>query len=418
MHMIRMFAICLNVTIYCVGGGANAGDSHKVSTVAELQKALSNASKGGDITLAPGDYGALSISTLKASPGTPLLLRSVDPAHPARFSEMTLRDVQNVTIDSVDFDYTYQPRDKIYLRPFQILSSTGVTIRNSLFDGDLWHGGGVTDDEFPTAIGLSVRSSSDVTLEDNEIRRFNRGTVISQSQNVIVRGTDMHTIRKDGMNFTEVTSVLIEKNHIHDFARSADSKDHADMIQFWTNQTQSPSRDIVIRDNLLNSGQGLYTQSIFMRNDQVDRGLAGYEMFYRNITIENNLIINAHLHGITVGETDGLIIRNNTVVRNSKSEGKKKNVALWVPQIRVNSASRSVLLSHNITSKIVGPDGQLDWRVEDNFFVQDRMRNKAGFYGQVFSPSVLSDPSRPEAFLPKKGGLLDGAKLGAQQPVL
>lgn len=408
----------LIMALACVGSGFHAGDIRKVATAAELQQALAQVSEGVEITIAPGDYGPLSIRGLKIPSGTPLVLRSADPADPARFSEMTLRDVRNVMIDGVVFDYTYRPGDKLNVRPFQILSSTGVTIRNSLFDGDLWRGGGATDDDFPTAFGLGVRSSADVTLEDNEIRNFFRGMVISQSQNVIVRGTDLHSIRMDGMNFAEVVNVLIEKNHIHDFARSLESKDHADMIQFWTNGTKTPSRDIVIRDNLLNSGQGWYTQSIFMRNDMVDRGLAGHEMFYRNITIENNLIINAHLHGITVGETDGLVIRDNTVVRNARSEGKKKNVALWTPQIRVSDKSRNVILSRNITSKITGPDGQPDWRVENNFFVQDHARGKAGFYGQVFDHSVLSDPSRPEAFLPKRGGPLDGANLGARQPIL
>ncbi|MDR6267656.1 right-handed parallel beta-helix repeat-containing protein [Roseobacter sp. N2S] len=414
MDRIRVFMSGLVMMVTCVGCCVSAGELHKVTTMVELQQALAAASKGREITLASGDYGLLSVRDLKA----PLVLRSADPTRPARFSGMVLRNVSNVTIDGVVFDYTYQLGDKKYLRPFQILSSTGVMIRNSLFDGDLWRGGGVTDDGFSTAFGLGVRFSSDITLEGNEIRNFYRGTVISQSQNVVVRGTNMHSLRMDGMNFTEVSDVLIEKNHIHDFTRSVDSEDHADMIQFWTNGTKSPSRNITIRDNLLNSGKGWYTQSIFMRNEMVDRGLAGHEMFYRNVTIKNNMIINAHLHGITVGETDGLIIQNNTVVRNFRSEGKRKNKTLWIPQIRVKGSSRNVELSRNITSKIDGYDGQLGWSVHDNFFAQDSERGKAGFYGYVFDSTVLSDPSQPEAFVPRKGGPLDGMGLGAQQPVL
>ena len=44
-----------------------------------------------------------------------------------------------------------------------------------------------------------------------------------------------------------------------------------------------------------------------MRNEMVDQGKAGLEMYYQNITIENNVIYNAQTHGITVGETTGLI---------------------------------------------------------------------------------------------------------------
>ena len=57
-----------------------------------------------------------------------------------------------------------------------------------------------------------------------------------------------------------------------------------------------------------------WTQSIFMRNEVVDQGLAGANMYYQNVLIENNIIYNAHTHGITVGETIGLTIDHNTAL--------------------------------------------------------------------------------------------------------
>jgi hypothetical protein len=366
--------------------------------------------------LAGGDYGTLSVRGFHAPDGAPLVLRSVDPANPARFSGMVLRDVANIVLDGVVFDYSFRAEDKLYLRPFEILSGSGITIRNALFDGDRARGRGPADDGFPTAFALGIRSSSGITLENTEIRSFYRGIVVSQSRDVTVRGNDLHDIRSDGMNFAEVRQVLIEDNHIHDFARSLQSKDHADMIQFWTNGTKAPSFDIVIRNNLLNSAEGFYTQSIFMRNDQVDRGLAGDEMFYRNITIAGNMIINAHLHGITVGETDGLSIHNNTVVRNARSEGAQKNVALWTPTIRVAEASRNVRIERNVTAKIAGPAGQPGWTVAQNLMVQDNARMQPGFYGTVFNAAALRDPTRPGSFTPRPGGPLDGTGLGSELP--
>ena len=239
--------------------------------------------------------------------------------------------------------------------------------------------------------------------------------MVSDSKGITVQGNDVHDIRMDGMNFAQVESVLIADNHIHDFRRSLDSKDHADMIQFWTNGTTAPSRDIVIRDNVLNSGQSAYTQSIFMRNDLVDRGLAGREMFYDDVTIIDNVIINAHLHGITVGETDGLRIQNNTVVRNARSEGEKENVALWMPQIRVAEISTDVRIERNVTGKVSGAAGQPDWTVAENLIVQDRARMEPGFYGTVFGTKALHDPSDPASFTAAKGGPLDGTQIGAPQ---
>ena len=222
-------------------------------------------------------------------------------------------------------------------------------------------------------------------------------------------GNEIHGLRSDGLNFAQVEGVVIEENKIHDFNRSLKSADHADMIQFWTNQTNAPSRDITIRNNILNSGAGLYTQSILMRNDQVDRGLAGDEMYYQNVRIEGNVISNAHLHGITVGETDGLTIVNNTVIRNARSQGKADNPALWTPQIRISEAARNVEIARNVTAKIVGPRDQPDWRVEDNIIVQDAARMRPGHYRTVFD----GDPADLSSLRYLPGGPLDGAGIGA-----
>lgn len=383
----------------------------EVSTPKELKQALAAPAAGTIIELAPGEYGALSLRGLQVS--EPVTLRSADPKRPAEFSEMTLLEVKGLTLENLVFDYTFKTGDKIHLRPFKVLKSEAITIRDALFDGDVARGNVGVNAGYPTAFGLGVRNTSGFTLESSEIRNFFRGSVISQTRDITVHGNTLHSIRMDGMNFAEVQNVRIEANHIHNFIRNLNSKDHADMIQFWTNRTSSPSRNITIRNNVLNSGQGHFTQSIFMRNDMVDRGLAGDEMFYRDLTIENNVIINAHLHGITVGETDNLVIRNNTVVRNARSEGKRKNRALWTPQIRVAETSTDVTIKSNITSKITGQGQQRDWRVEDNLFVQDHSRQQAGFYGLVFGADAVRDPTQPSAFVLKAGSAPARQKVGA-----
>ncbi|WP_146592175.1 right-handed parallel beta-helix repeat-containing protein [Puniceibacterium confluentis] len=393
--------------------GATLHPARAISSAAALQEALAATPGGGRIVLAGGVYGVLALRGRSAPDSAPLVLRSADPANPARFSGLELRDMRNVILENVVFDYSFRPGDMLHLRPFQVLNSRGVTIRGALFDGDLARGRSAVDDGFATGFGLGVTGSTGVTLENSEIRGFYRGLVVHDSRQVLVRGNDLHGLRMDGMNFAQVRDLRIEANHIHDFARALDSGDHADMIQFWTNGTTAPSRDIVIRGNLLNSGQGWYTQSIFMRNDLVDRGLAGPAMFYRNVLIEGNMILNAHLHGITVGETDGLVIRNNTVVRNARSEGAAENPALWTPQIRVAEGSRDVAIQRNVTAKLSGPGSQPDWQVADNLFVQDRDRMGPGFYGTVFGPEALSRPDRPASFAPHPGGPLDGSGIGA-----
>ena len=325
-----------------------------VSTSAQLTTALSQASGGDTVLLAAGDYGRLEISGQYA---TPLIITSADPLKPASFSSMEIDGAQNVTLDRILFDYDFKPTDIATFKPFEVVNSSKIIIQNSVFQGDMASGQGTIFDGFATGVGLSVRDSSGVQINDNEFTTWGTALKVNESQNVVVEGNNIHDIRKDGMNFVEVQSVLIENNYIHDFKGLPDAIDHRDMIQFWTAGTDAPSTDIIIRKNVLDIGSGSHTQSIFMRNELVDSGLAGQELYYRNVLIEDNVIINHHLHGITVGETNGLVIQNNTLVA-AKPDATEPTTqwllnkygaeaGILVPRINVNDDSSGVSIKTN-----------------------------------------------------------------------
>ena len=174
---------------------AQAQDKIRVNSAAELQQALKNAASGGLIELTAGDYGDLSLRGLTFPENNPLVLRSENPAKPARFLTMTLRDVGNIVIEDVVFNYTFQTGDPLHLRPFRILSSDGITIRDAVFDGDLAQSSDAAADGFGTGIGLGVIGSSWVTLEGSEIYDFHRGMIFSQSNDISIRSNDVHSIR-------------------------------------------------------------------------------------------------------------------------------------------------------------------------------------------------------------------------------
>ncbi len=386
-----------------------------VSDEDALTRLLRQAEPGAILQLAEGDYGPLYIQGVKGAQNDWITIRA-EPGT-VRFSSLDLRNSAFISLDGLTFDYEFAPGDPLNLRPFQINNSRGIHIINSLFDGDLARQTSPESDGFPTAFGLSIYGSADTLIANNKIRRFYRGFLAARSGGVTVRNNDIHAIRMDGMNFAQVQSVLIEGNRIGNFKRSLASDDHADMIQFWTNKTDIPSSDIVIRDNVLNSGDGYFTQSIFMRNEAVDLGYAGKEMFYRNVKIENNVVINAHLNGITVGETNGLIIRNNTVLHNASSDGDKSDPGLWLPQIRVAPTSEDVSITSNVVSAIGGHEGQSNWEVSDNLFVQDRDPSLPNYYDSYFAAARTGDPSNLASFsyLPQSG--IDGRSVGASQLV-
>lgn len=407
--------LAAGLLIWLMAVQASAQRITDVSDGDALTRLLRQAEPGAILHLAEGDYGPLYIQGVQGAPNDWITIRA-EPGT-VRFSSLDLRNSAFISLDGVTFDYEFAPGDPLNLRPFQINNSRGIHIINSVFDGDVARQMSPDSDGFPTAFGLSVYGSADTLIANNEIRGFYRGVLATRSGGVTLRNNDIHSIRMDGMNFAQVQSVLIEGNRIRNFARSLNSEDHADMIQFWTNKTDVPSSNIVIRDNILNSGDGYFTQSIFMRNEAVDLGHAGRNMFYRDVRIENNVVINAHLNGITVGETDGLIIRNNTVLHNPASDGDKTDPGLWLPQIRVAPASENVSITANVVSTIGGHEGQSDWEVGKNLFVQDRDASLPNFYDSFFTAARTGDPNDLGSFSYLPQGGIDGRSVGASQLV-
>lgn len=377
-----------------------------------LQAALAAAGPGDVLRLAPGDYGALALSTHIA--GNPLTISAADPAHPPRFSGIDIQKARGLVLEDLVLAWRAVGADTERQRAASIEGSQDITLRRMQFRGDVARGGTKASVQgFGTGFGLWVRSSRGITIEDSEFTTWHRALIVGNTQDFFLRGNDFHDIRSDGVNFAQVNRVTIEKNHFHDFTRAPDSDDHADMIQFWTSRTSEPSTDIRIRDNLFNSGHGLYTQSIFMRNEEVDTGRAGKAMFYRNVEITGNIIINAHLHGITVGETDRLLIASNTLVRNRLSQGEKPNPLLWTPTIRVAPKSEHVAILRNITPGITGPDKRPDWKVAGNLIIQDTSPARPDYYDKIFAAAISGDPSSLASFAYRAVGPAAGGDVGA-----
>lgn len=405
---VSTVAVVLNLFLV---GTAQAETVISLGPTDDVATRLAAAKPGTVVELAPGDYGNLVLKKVSGAEGQPLTLRSKDPAHPARLSRMDLREVNHLVLDDLLFDYTFSSDDPGNIRPFQVFTTRDLTIRNSEFDGDIATLGTYEDSGYPTGIGLAVRASAQILLENNEIHDFYRGLVINDVVDAVIQRNDLHAIRMDGMNFAQVERVRIEENQIHDFKRAVDSADHADMIQFWTKNTERPTRDIIIRNNLLNSGGGAFTQSIFMRNEAVDADGRGQAMFYRNIVIEGNAIINAQAHGITVGETDGLEIRNNTLIHNAHSDGALHKPKLWRPRIMVAGGSTHVTVTRNAAADFILKG--TGWTVSDNLVIQDLYRARPGFYDQVFVAARTGDPRNLANFVYLPEGPLGSGQIGS-----
>jgi Right handed beta helix region/PKD domain/Concanavalin A-like lectin/glucanases superfamily len=361
-----------------------------VSNGAQLLAAMAKATGGETIVLKAGDYGNISLYAGKnffAQYKTPITITSEDSNNPAVVKGLALTGVANVTFDHIKFDYKTSATDILSASPFKLTNCSGVSIKNSEFDGDVATNLGPMHDGDPTGNGLVVTSSSNITLTGNDFHGFHRGAIFSKSANLTISANEIRDMSSDGLDFAQVKNVLIQGNSIHDFHRNEANSDHPDMIQFWTTGTTEPSSNIKIIDNFLNAGEGTWTQSIFLRNELVDHGKAGQEMFYQNVVIANNVIRNAHTNAITVGQTNNLKIDNNTLLQSKTAE---VGGSVSVPTISVSGVAKNVIVTDNVTPSIALGNfaNQAGWLVKNNYIAQRDDSKAKNFIGKLYSDAL------------------------------
>ncbi|MGJ5620612.1 right-handed parallel beta-helix repeat-containing protein, partial [Sulfitobacter sp. MF3-043] len=345
-----------------------------VANAAELNQALASATGGETILLAAGNYGKLSLSQQFASNVT---IKSADPNAMASFSEAYINQASNITFDTIEFDYTYSSGQRESASEFRVVDSSNITFTDSIFDGDFASGTGTSADGTGFGRGLVIQGSTNVDVINTEFHSWWKAIGVSTSTDVNLIGNNIHTIRSDGINLGRVDNVLIENNYIHDFGGSAGSGDHRDMIQIMR-ASGDGSSNITIRDNVLDMGAGDYTQGIWAGGDKAD--WSDPTDWHYNITIEGNTLYNAHTNGIALHMTDGVTISDNTLIAVPRAI----TGGITIPKIIVSSGSQNVTIDHNVTSSIVGYNGQADWNVHDNALVQNTNPSGAGYYDNQF----------------------------------
>lgn len=380
-----------------------------VSNQSQLMSALQSASGGDEIRLASGDYGDLNLDDVSFN--SAVTITSANDNNPASFSGMDLDNVNNLSFDNVVFDYTFNKTDALWGTHFSIDNSSNIDIGNSVFSGDLAQGLGKNDDGFGYGRGLIVSNSSDITVSESEFFNWWKAASFIESQNIEFTENEIHSIRSDGLNFREVKDVLVEGNYIHDFDGSLTSGDHKDFLQVWTTNTDTPTENLTIRGNVFDIGEGTWAQTIFMRNIEGERG--NTDLYYRNITIEDNTIYNSHANGIVVGATDGLVLQNNTLIQAGDPETRVTAASNVAPRISVSEDSSDVYIANNAASKVIGYENQPDWTVRDNVEIQNDDPSDPGYYGDIFNSGSINTGAGLHAFTVKEGSILDQLDAGS-----
>lgn len=328
-----------------------------VENSAELMKALAtfSGSSGGTI-LMKNTGTAYKASLSDAGENEPqIIITSFDPDDPAVIEQLTINGRENITVDNVVFDSSEAEFERShYIRDLEVRNSTDITVKNSVFKSYAENMLISADAEARvTSMGI-VRNSEDFTFSNNDVSGYIYGLAVFETKGLVIEKNEFSKIQADGMQFGGVQDVLIEDNYMHDFLGSLQTLNHDDMIQFWGTNATLRTENVIIRGNILDASNGSGAQAIFGRNE-------GYETeddLYQNILIEDNVIHNSSYHGITMYDTNGLTIRNNTVLWNEDAtiHSTLDITGSYVPRIgSVNSLN--VEIYGNIAPAIFAPDG-------------------------------------------------------------
>jgi hypothetical protein len=394
--LIARVSVFLCVLICCFGCAKN-GET-VVTNNAELKRAILGVDSGELIKLAYSKipYTLDWYSKEKKVYDVSVTITSLNNASPAVISVMAITNIENVIIKNLNF--VAEPLGLLKTSPLLLVAkSNKIVVENCFFKGPaLSFASDIS--QFQNGTGVIARSVTDFRFENNEVSHFTFGISIfgtlndSLNKNIIIRNNKVHHIQGDSLRIVQASNILIENNSIYSLLGASYDINHTDMIQFWTTNTNKPTTNVTIRGNYLHSGNEVVAQSIFMRNEVVDKGLANKEMYYKNILIENNIIYSSHTHGITVGETVNLNIKNNTVLYNYI-----ENNNTSAPTINISENSVNVVVSKNI----VANKGRFAEIYKDNLFVQRSYPNQSNYYANYFVNSLIG-PSASRADLQAK----------------
>ena len=327
-----------------------------VRNSAELSAAVERlaAGEGGTIRLEAGRYALDLRDPSGQQTDAPIRLTSADPDDPALLSKLTLHGRENLTIDNLVFDSS-GTAVSAHHRDLEITASEDIVIRDSVFRGGATEALDGTPGQVQGVDLALVRASEGIEFHGNHMSGYYQGVAFKDSSDIVFAGNEITRFQGDGIRIAGVQDLLIEGNHLHGMLGTSQDINHSDMIQFWgTNISQNTER-VTIRDNVINTEGGPAYQMIFGRNEHfADNG-----WLFEGIVIEGNLLFGAHHNTISIAETDGMVVRHNTVLWNSDTRvllpGGEQGASVngWVRA----PGSGNAVIENNIATNVAGAPG-------------------------------------------------------------
>jgi hypothetical protein len=383
--------------------------TYTVQSSAELEATLKSAKGGDTILLAPGEpYSLFAWYGLQYD--APVTITSLNPDNPAAISSFVLQNSKNITLSGLEFDGSGYNERAAWMSSLDVQRSTDIVIENSHFHSSADAFVSTSSDMSQrNNTGISLNDTKNVVFRDNVIEGYFHGLTVLVAENIEITNNTFTKIQTDGIRMGQVQGGLIEGNLLHDFLGVDEAVDHSDMIQLWSSNTWLPSENLTIRDNVLLANGGAASQGIFLNNEKFG---SDPNFIYKNILIENNVILNSMTNGIFVGATDGLMIVDNTLVPSANAYATIRGVqSQAAPLINLSTRSTVVTVENNIVTQINGPDGA---QLINNLLIQNSNIFQSNHISKLFALGANAFDLGGLTVLP--GSLADGRGSSILQP--
>jgi parallel beta-helix repeat protein len=404
----RFVLIILSLGVLLCEPRDGAAATHDVVDQQSFDSALAKAVGGDSINLSGPNRFDLKVNSRNFLPS--ITITSQQGRSSPEVNSIDVKNSSGIVFDHLRLSPAPDGKQPRFL--VVVFDSTGIEIANFKAVGSAREF--LTQSNKSYAAGKNfarIRTSRNIRVRNNQISNFNFGIGVAESSDVEIADNDISQLQGDGLQMVGVRNIAVVGNRMHDFISSETSVNHNDFIQLWSTNAEAVSSDILIARNRLLERDGPNIQGIFMRNEQVDlsKGVLK-DRFYRNIVIEDNLIHNHHWHGITVGESDNLVVKNNTILPTiSPMKARKDYDKQMVPRIKVAKQSSHVTIVANVTSGIDAPEDahqSKNYILAIDFTVRKQLMEN---FGRTEMLGVLPD----SAYITKRGEILATEKIGS-----
>lgn len=299
-----------------------------VSSGSQLQAAFASAKDGDRIELVGGNYGSVTLSGRSFAAG--VTIASANASNPAVLEDLTISRVSGLTLADFEVDGTTLGIKGGRVTRVAVSNSQDLTFTGLKIEGHIPTAAEGVDPKAKSTgrmdaiagygydLGLRFIDSKNITVSQSEFGDLKTAIGLTNSTGMTFTGLDIHDAR-EGFNMHDVRDVTIEQSHFHAFKpwRSVVKGvgDHADMIQYWGDNSSFGVHDVTIQNNLFQQTEDyLPTQTIYgsIRN-------AGPNVTATNFTISGNTIVNGHLNAIALYNVDGAVIDHNLLLPNART---------------------------------------------------------------------------------------------------